>query len=210
MWGLCGRLALDPRPPSRLPPARPQRAATARRLAQPLRPPARPAGNLLRNPALPRHLLAGCQLAPRRPNPGPRQTRHAQPIRPARQRHLRQTSLSRLESDPQSLNPLNRQPSLTPRSNAYFQSMFSTIARAARVLGTSSMSWARWRIPRFLDSKCAQNSSGTCVGEWGVLYGRKAKNGRSRFSSMNSSARFVTSSMMKPSPLTSSPLWSSS
>ena len=77
-----------------------------RRLAQPLRHPARPAGNLLRNPALPRHLLAGCQLAPPRPNPGPRQTRHAQPIRPAPERHLRQTSLSRLESNPQSLNPL--------------------------------------------------------------------------------------------------------
>ncbi len=79
----------------------------------------RPTGNLLRNPALPRHLLSRCQLGPPRPNPGPRQTRHAQPIRPAPERHLRQTSLSRLASNSQSLNPLNRKPSLTPRSNAY-------------------------------------------------------------------------------------------
>ena len=72
------------------------------------------ARDLLRNPALPRHLLLRRQLDPPRPDSRPRQARHSSPVRQADQEHLRQTPLPRLENHPQSLVP---QRLLTDRSS---------------------------------------------------------------------------------------------
>ena len=66
-------------------------ARVARRLAPTLPHPPRPAGNLLRIPPLPSHLLPHRQLDPRRPNSRPRQARCPQPIKAPRQGNPAQT-----------------------------------------------------------------------------------------------------------------------
>ena len=96
---------------------------TARRLAAALPHPPRLAGNLLRNPPLPRHLLPHGELDPSRPDPGSRQARCPPPVQPARQEHLRQTPLPALASHSQSIAP---QPFIPDRSNAYAARNFET------------------------------------------------------------------------------------
>ena len=53
-----------------------------------------------------------------------------------------------------------------------FQSMFSHIARAARVIASSSRFPSRSFIFGSSDANFAYHRSGTCIGEWGVFSGR--------------------------------------